>query len=930
MFRIKSFEVVHWDFWERFEIPLEGQIVTIAGPNGSGKTTLLDGLRTLLALPCSGRRDYKRYLRRSGSANAWLRAVVDNRARSGGWVRPFNPAMGDEVTLLCRFSHKGGEWTRQYRVENGCVEVGNLPEDGRWLGPDQYRRRLADAGLSSAVAKVLALEQGETDKLCEYSPRQLLDLVFTVFGDKAALENFEHARGEFKQAAQDLAQQKSELTRAEAQLESLRGKANRYAEWKRLNEERLRLETEVLPCLRLQSAHQHREQAESQLSQLAQALSDNEQKQSQGQSRLQALRQQLSGLENAYLAHEQAHPALRDKHDEAKYQLRKVQDLLAEQTRLQAQAAEEGEGSGAQLADQLAKLQNQADDQRLLKRSLLEQRTDLDKQIKTLDQAESPQPPDVRELRRRLTEAGIGHSLLCEIIEVTDESWRMAVEALLKPFPYVVVLHHASQAAAAFAVGEAVKYRHFIVPERVPVSHKNNGSVLDVLRFSEAAPSWLLVLLAKVKRVESVAAGVQCGSEEWITREGYQREKRGGRYGGVAAHEQQFGEGARRAQRLALLEQRESVDKRLLRLEDDLPDLLTNIQQHQARLAGLSASAKLAERASEYQAALERLPQLTQQAETALAAFDGGIRAQQQCQKERAETRKDEESLNKELQHLHGQHQEIVSRYQQFSHSRIDSLEAVERLRASLPLSWLENLQGKVGDFADEAEAERTLRDIQRRLDTGDWEQDPLVIDKRDKVEADLQGLQKQVSEREQNLERGQLITHQARGHYLEVLRHSVKTYGSHLRYLAQLANVEVSYELPTFDNQDDTLHQAGLNVRFSFDGKGLMGLNDGEASGGQQVIKSLILLVALMMDLRPGGVGGNGFVFIDEPFAHLDVVNIDRVGRFLRATQAQYLITTPITHNVNVYQPSDITLCTFKKTGGERWASPVGVMVRA
>ena len=65
MFQIRSAELVHWDYWQRFTLPLDAQIVTIVGPNGSGKTTLLDALRTLLALRCSGRRDYKRYVRRS-------------------------------------------------------------------------------------------------------------------------------------------------------------------------------------------------------------------------------------------------------------------------------------------------------------------------------------------------------------------------------------------------------------------------------------------------------------------------------------------------------------------------------------------------------------------------------------------------------------------------------------------------------------------------------------------------------------------------------------------------------------------------------------------------------------------------------------------------------------------------------------------------
>ena len=89
--------------------------------------------------------------------------------------------------------------------------------------------------------------------------------------------------------------------------------------------------------------------------------------------------------------------------------------------------------------------------------------------------------------------------------------------------------------------------------------------------------------------------------------------------------------------------------------------------------------------------------------------------------------------------------------------------------------------------------------------------------------------------------------------------------------------------------------------------------------------MKSLILLGGLMMEeSRPGG-----FVFIDEPFAHLDIVNIERVSSFLKATRAQYLVTTPVTHNVNVYDPSMLTLVTLKKRADQGWAPGVKVLVR-
>lgn len=164
-----------------------------------------------------------------------------------------------------------------------------------------------------------------------------------------------------------------------------------------------------------------------------------------------------------------------------------------------------------------------------------------------------------------------------------------------------------------------------------------------------------------------------------------------------------------------------------------------------------------------------------------------------------------------------------------------------------------------------------------------------------------------------------------ARERYIDVLRSTVRRYRKNIVELGQLAGVEVSADLPHLDNDDTVLRQAELKVNFNFDGKGQIGLNDGEASGGQQVIKSLILLVGLLKDEETPG----GFVFIDEPFAHLDVRNIQLVGHFLKSTRAQYVLTTPITHNVEVFEPADVTLVTSKKPAGARWAPPIGVLKR-
>lgn len=210
-------------------------------------------------------------------------------------------------------------------------------------------------------------------------------------------------------------------------------------------------------------------------------------------------------------------------------------------------------------------------------------------------------------------------------------------------------------------------------------------------------------------------------------------------------------------------------------------------------------------------------------------------------------------------------------------------------------------------------------------LEKGVWETDASVVDRHTRMEMQVREQDAQLSDRRASNALAATAASNARERYIDVLKATVRRYKKNVAELGELAGVVAEAQLPHLDNDDTVLAQAGLQVRFNFDGKGEVGLNDGEASGGQQVLKSLILLVGLMKDDETPG----GFVFIDEPFAHLDVRNIQLVGHFLRSTRAQYMLTTPITHNVEVFEPSEITLVTSKKPRGERWAPPIAVLAR-
>lgn len=931
MFHIKQLELVHWDYWRRFSLPLDAQIITIVGPNGSGKTTLLDALRTLFGLRCSGKRDFRRYVRRANRSFAWIRAVVANRPGSSG-KRPFFPCLKDEVTLACRIRRAGGDWTRDYAIADGDISIealeANADKAVEWVGYRDYQSRLAWGGLTPAIAKVLALEQGDTDKLCEYSPKALLELVFDVFGDKEVLDNYAAAREEQNNAERELAALGLDLDRLRAQAEAKRLEADRYLEWKQLDDEALALAGEIVP--RLEVAELGRD--------IALARDDIAKSRAERQrldDELAALKARSAAVEAEKAAADAQRKAARNReldaekdHLAAHDEVRDFDKLLAERSALRARLAREAgeaavdlEAAYARADARLLQLQRQ---EREAIAAFEEKTTQL---RATRDHRGPPGDPEVSRFRARLSEAGIAHRALAEIVEVTDPAWQGAVEAVLRPYRHVLLLAREQDRHAAWALGEAERFRHFIVPELEPAPPPAAGSLAEVIRFADAVPRWLTDLLGRIQRVDDADAACRLPREtEWITRDGYHRERRGARHLGKPA-DFHFGELARSARLKQLDADMHSLDARLRQLRPELDAAKEAADALRARLHGIEAAQLLAARAEAFDTAEAALPDARARLTAAIAA-----RADAKGEVEAIDLRLrgidiEVDRRKRDLAGLARRAQELA---QEAAPRRREQARRIQRLRAlrrGMPADWRDpqanqRLADKYGD-ARGARAE--LERLRQRLAEGDWITDDTVLTLAARLRADVGEREAQFHERERHASATRQITTEARAAYITKLRATVRQYGKNLRALGELANVDVDCPVPHLENDDGGLSSAGLEVRFDFDRKGAVGLNDGEASGGQQVMKSLILLIALLMDdARPGG-----FVFIDEPFAHLDIANIDRVGSFLRATRAQYLITSPVTHNANVFAPAQLTLVTRKKKPGDDWAPPIGLIQR-
>jgi chromosome segregation ATPase len=933
MFHIKSLELVHWDYWQRIKnIPLDAKIITIAGQNGSGKTTLLDALRTLFGLDCSMGRTYKHYARHAGQQTSWLRAVVDNKAMGKQLSnRPFRSSgffAEDEVTLFCQIQKNGGDWKRQYLMRPGNVQIEEVTEANDFLGVENYRKRLANAGLSPAMAKVLALEQGETDKLCEYAPRQLLDLVFQVFGDKEVLDAYDEAKRHQRDTEIELKRFEAELEGSKTNLEGLRLRVANYHQWEGLTKERRELQEEVLPTLEYHEAREKQANITRQLREARKPLMLADQQLSDKRAHVAAQAQAFTEAQQHETVLEQESTALQSRLNSINAKLKPLDSLLEQKARLQKLAAD----SGSDIAEVSAQLEQKEAELARQKqgRDIIMSRIAQDKATVSALQGKTamPEPDNVRAMRRALNDARIGHAMLSDIVEVTDPKWQGAVEGVLGGYASVVLLDKASDAAAAYRLAEKERYRHFIVPDLITAPSTKGDSLMSVVKFSDKAPGWLIEQLMRITRVDSVEEGArQSHIEEWITPEAYHKERRGGRSLFVEASRYRFGAAGKSQRMEAILKNLPSLEAQEDSFTLTISKLASEVSALKARLAGVDAAKELSARQEEFdEAARAAVPLKAERTEVGsrLGELQGLIK-NATIARTRADTtwQNARFNLSESEAGLRLNHKRVIE--QRAEHAK--ALLALRRQWRHMPYNWRRpaRRQRLVTEYVNAHQTILRIHSLEASLSRGDWELDATVIDQYARLNDQLKNRATETEERRYQNNRAIEATTNARGAYMERLRYTIKTYSKNIKELGELANIEVHTDPVKLENDDLALAQAGLHVRFKFDGKGPIGMNDGEASGGQQVMKSLVLLIGLLKSED----GSGGFVFIDEPFAHLDIRNIQLVGEFLKNTEAQYLMTTPLTHNTDVYDPSELTLITSKKKKDTQWAQPIFVLQR-
>jgi chromosome segregation ATPase len=215
--QIEQIQPVYWGALRPDPIDLATDGVNVAsGPNGSGKTTLLDAIKLSLGVDELGGRRPEEYIFDGGgdptkrAERALLKVVFANPVRPAKRERMFADAgRGCEaskyVTAICEVTR--GNRLR-YAIHPGCIrwggegrsieediqELRHQTPDRLWMRRRKWSELLARAGVSRELLGVLALKQGETDKVLAGDQQELLRRMLELTGRQETREHYNEAK----------------------------------------------------------------------------------------------------------------------------------------------------------------------------------------------------------------------------------------------------------------------------------------------------------------------------------------------------------------------------------------------------------------------------------------------------------------------------------------------------------------------------------------------------------------------------------------------------------------------------------------------------------------------------------------------------------------------------------------------------------------
>lgn len=902
MFRFLELELHHWDLWRAVRMPVDADVVLVTGPNGSGKTTLIDAIRQLLNAPrLSSRRRLQHYLRQP-DAPALIRAVVSNVDAAGAPPFRRERLTTPEVTLACALVPSGGGTPeKRFAVLPGRPSLGELRarllESRDFYAPERYGRVLEHAGVSRSLMSVLAIEQGKTNSLFDLKPRELFQRVLEMLGDQAILERYREARRRYEDTDRELMRQVIALGAAQAELTRVRREVQRLVEWEEARGKVAELEAR-LPAAELQRLLAVRRDATSKSRELQTKVRLGEGELTEAQVRRDQMVAEAAQAEielgRTRTEENDAQTAWDDANRADAATAAILAQLEQKQRELEAimpadLAAVEREHDGA-----LRERIGAEDEERAASECADEATQKLERLLAGL-----PDYPDtVARTLETLAAHGIQTTILAATVEVTDIGVAESIEAALGDARFALLVLPADHERTV----KLARTHNFPGPvyagPRTEATERAGS--LDLTR---GAPAWL----------SSWLAGIELAAD------GSWRDARGTWV--AKADERVLGEAGRAAAVADARREREAAARRIdgaheavaaaRARHEQVATALERERQRQRLFADLREFPGVRLRATETAAVLRETSERLRDAraahdiarETSTAATRARDEADSKAKTVLERLAGERNALDDAIRHLRATEEQVSA--------LTDQITPDLRTRAE---------QGEL-DGPDTVRAD--LRRAQEIFMTLPEPPPPTIREEERHLRANVEDLERHVADRRREADEARVELGECRARYLEVVSSTLVDYRQRAAGIAAAAAVVVEMELPRLADDDRTLDEAGIHVSVGFDGKDPLPLGDASFSGGQQVIAGLVLLMAM------AETDGHGFFMLDEPFAHLSIDRIDDVGRFLRATRSQFILTAPTTLDRAQLDPASLLIVLQKKRPDEAFA-PVPIVAIA
>lgn len=916
MFRFSELELHGWDYWPSVKVPLDSSVVVLSGPNGSGKTTMLDAIRQLLNGPkLSQRRHVAHYLRRPNQP-VLLRAVVSNLADERGH-RPFerHQVLTDETTLACALVPDGSVPEKRFAILPGRVPASELQKrllEGKdWLAPEQYRRALEHAGVSRSLMHILALEQGRADDLAKQSPRELFRWIMEARGSQQVLDRYRDARKTYEDSSDEVHRQSQRTSKLQSDLNGLDRDVRRLDEYLELQQKALSSDQIYWATLYQFKVGEHRDVGAKlpELRTKAANLVTNVERLKQEED---ALRERLkSARERAQAADVFREDLCKDR-DAAIALKSGLEERVKRFVEIRQKLSKIKPENVAPLRSNLDESRNRLFAIQGEIAGLKSRLAEVNTSIETLKAGKPVLPVGVQGVLHDLAKAGIPAQLAADHLEIGERGWETAVESALGALRYSLVVaakdeKHAIEVAAA---------RNFQGP--ITTNNVAGRTKIGPLTIAEGAPAWIVKWAQDLRFVNTLGA-----IENSIEQSGRRRDRFGIWSGVVTDHV--LGKSAIERQLAAARAERDSLTGSLKAGEAKLKE------------AGV-AVADLERRVKAQEERLDLEDQLSSATEVETQLKDARAKVDDLTKEHAAATLKYKDSAlyEQRLGHdLDDKAKELGSKQTELQGLR-ERIRQDEQRQTALEPEVADLSKFVVGELRQRAEENKLVGTPDQAQKGADASKDALKRFKEegpvpdDSVRAQQQSLIRTMAELKAHIESRQKEADalraeldKCRGDYLDVVRAVLNDYARRARALAEGAQAKLEVELPHLENDDRSIDEASMIVRIGFDGKNPIPVGDPSLSGGQQVIAGLIVLMAMAETDR------QSFFILDEPFAHLSLDRVDEVGRFLRNSGSQFLITVPTTLDRGQLDPASLVVVLRKKDPKDK-SAPLPIIARA